>query len=69
MRYFKVFDDIAPKGQLYRVDETGRLEVEMDDQPGKFGNSLYNLFFGQAAHQQLINSVQNSGGRIEDVEV
>ena len=69
MRYFKVFDDIAPEGQLYRVDDSGQLQVECDGQPGEWGDSMYNAFFGEAALQQLVLSVQTMGGRIEDVEV
>jgi hypothetical protein len=67
MRYFKVFDDITPEGQMYRIDESGFMETKGGDGRG-WHRSIYNNFHGQDALQVLTRDVQTVGGRIEDVE-
>lgn len=61
MRYFKIFDDLAPEGDLYRVSEGDLVEFRKEDGSWKIGG-----WTGLADIQDYVNDFP--GARLEFVD-
>lgn len=67
MRYFKIFDEFAPEGQLFRLNGN-ILEVEHEVQ-GQWVESAWTRIYGESGITMLFNLHGKGGTRIVDVEV